>query len=89
MKWLHGYLGRVKELNKSLNLVIKSINFARHSTLLSYKLIPIWIYNGQPFNKDILWPMNDKESFLVVQKCNYSSSILGVERRDLLQHFDF
>jgi len=33
--------------------------------------------------------MIDKESVLGAQKCNYSSSVLGVERGDLLQYFDF
>jgi len=33
--------------------------------------------------------MNDKESLLGRHKCKYSSSILGVERGDLPQSFDF
>jgi len=33
--------------------------------------------------------MNERASYCVGQKCNYSSSELGVEGNNLLQYFDF
>jgi len=47
------------------------------------------VLRGLNIDKDILCPMNAKESLVGGQKCNYSSSIVRVERRYLPHYFDF
>jgi len=48
-------------------------------------------FRGYPINdaEVVFWSMNERASCCVGQKCNYSSSELGVEREDLLHYCDF